>query len=77
MSERLRQVSASQLLRALEQLGFVLRRQTGSHCILRHKLTHCIISIPMHSGDIKRGLLFGILKQARVSKKEFEEAIRY
>ncbi len=75
MSQRLLQVRPIELVRALERLGFVVRRQTGSHCILRHDVTRILISVPIHSGDIKRGLLFGILKQALISKKEFENVL--
>lgn len=75
MSEKLPQVRATELIRVLERLGFVLRRQTGSHCILRHEITKYIVSVPLHSGDVKRGLLFSILKQARISKKDFEKAL--
>lgn len=70
MPERLPQIKPKDLLRALEKLGFVIRRQTGSHIILRHSETKCITCIPLHAKDIKRGLLFGILKQAGISKEE-------
>jgi len=71
VTNRLPQYTAKTLIRALEKLGFVLRRQTGSHAILRHPKTKRIVSIPMHAGDIKRGLLFGILAQTGITKEEF------
>lgn len=71
MSDRLPQVRPRELIRALERLGFVIRRQTGSHAILKHPETKKIITVPVHAEDIKRGLLFGILKQAGVSRQEF------
>ena len=61
MSQRLPQLKPKQLLRALEQLGFVVRRQTGSHAILRHPETKYMTVVPIHAGAIKRGLRFGIM----------------
>ena len=71
MPGRLPQLKPKELIRVLEKLGFVFRRQIGSHCILRHPETGKVTSVPMHSGDIKRGLLFGIIKQAGLSQEEF------
>jgi len=71
MVARLPQVKPQELIRAFERLGFVVRRQTGSHAVLRHAQTKIIVSVPVHSRDIKRGLLFGILKQANISREEF------
>lgn len=76
MSERLPQLKPNELIRALERLGFVERRQTGSHRILRHPQTKKIAVVPIHNTDIKRGLLFGILKQAQVDQSSFLEALR-
>lgn len=39
MSDRLPQTKPEACIRALEKLGFVIRRQTGSRVILRHPLT--------------------------------------
>jgi len=71
MPDRLPQVKSKQLIRILERMGFVLRRQTGSHAIFRHPETKSIAVVPMHSGDIKRGLLYGILKQANITEVQF------
>lgn len=70
MESRLPQLKPTELIRALERLGFVIRRQTGSHVILRNPQTKHIVSVPAHPGDIKRGLLFGILKQAHITSDE-------
>jgi predicted RNA binding protein YcfA (HicA-like mRNA interferase family) len=71
MADRIPQVKPKQLIRVLERMGFVLRRQTGSHAIFRHPETKNIVVIPIHSRDIKRGLLHGILKQADISEVQF------
>lgn len=75
MTERLPQVKPEQMIRALERLGFVVRRITGSHNIMRHPVTQRIAVVPAHAKDLKRGLVFGILKQAGVSREDFIERL--
>ena len=57
------------------KLGFQHARQSGGHLILVHRISRRIIAVPMHSGDLKRGLLFGIIKQAGVTKQEFVDLL--
>ena len=71
MSLRLPQVKPKQLIRVLERMGFILRRQTGSHAIFRHPQSKNIVVVPVHAKDIKRGLLYAILKQAGINQDEF------
>jgi len=59
------------VVRVLEKAGFERRRQTGSHLILRHPTTKRIVPIPIHTKDMKRGILKNILKQADLTLKEF------
>ena len=75
MGQRLPQVTSKEVMRALERLGFVVRRQTGSHIILRHPISHNIATVPFHNRDIKRGLLFGIIKQAGITQQDFLSAL--
>jgi predicted RNA binding protein YcfA (HicA-like mRNA interferase family) len=58
--------------RALERLGFVFKRQNGSHVVLRRGNRGCVV--PMHR-EISRGTLQGILEQAGISVEEFMEAL--
>lgn len=56
----------------LKRGGFAEVRQTGSHLFLRHsdgRLTF----VAMHRGDIPIGTFRKILKQARISEKEFKD----
>ncbi|MDO8582077.1 MAG: type II toxin-antitoxin system HicA family toxin [bacterium] len=71
MYSRIPQLKPTEFVRALERLGFVVRRQTGSHVIMRHQITKRMASIPVHPRDCKRGLLFGILKQAGITTDDF------
>lgn len=57
----------------LKNLGFVVKRQTGSHLIMYNPLTKKIIPIPIHPRDIKKGLLRSIIKQAASTEEEFLE----
>ncbi len=71
MADRIPQVKPKQLIRVLERMGFVLRRQTGRHAIFRHPETKNIAVVPIHPRDIKRGLLHAILKQADITEAQF------
>ena len=69
---KLPRVSGAEILRALERLGFVRIRQSGSHVILRRGSKGCVV--PMHS-EVKVGTLAGVLRQAEVSAEEFTQAL--
>lgn len=72
---RLKQVKARELVFALKQAGFVECNQEGSHLILIDEDRNLQISVPMHSGDIGRGLLKKILKQAKLTEEEFKKLL--
>lgn len=63
---------AREVLAKLLRAGFVEKRQSGSHNILRHpdgRQTY----VAMHSSDIPNGTFRSILKQARLSEEEFKQ----
>ena len=65
-------LKGKEVIRALKKIGFVERRITGSHSILKNANTRKIIPVPLHgSKDVKRGTLFGIIKQAGLKVEEF------
>lgn len=66
-------VSGREAIRVLEKLGFVVRRQRGSHVILRRGSVGCVV--PDHK-ELKIGTLHGVLKQAGVSVEDFLAALR-
>ena len=70
---KLPRVSGAEVVRALEHLGFVKVRQSGSHVILRRESKGCVV--PMHA-EVKVGTLAGVLRQAEVSPEEFTGALR-
>jgi predicted RNA binding protein YcfA (HicA-like mRNA interferase family) len=59
-------------LRFLRKRGYREKRQTGSHLILTHP-TRRMLVVPFHRGDIPRGLLLQILKDAGFTEKDFFE----
>ena len=69
---KLPRVSGAEIISALERLGFVRIRQTGSHVILRRGSKGCVV--PAHS-EVKVGTLAGVLRQAEVSAEEFTQAL--
>ena len=65
---KLPHVSGAAVVKALEKLGFVKVRQSGSHVIMRRASKGCVV--PMHS-EVKIGTLAGLLRQADISPDEF------
>jgi predicted RNA binding protein YcfA (HicA-like mRNA interferase family) len=62
---------AREVLARLQRAGFVLKRQSGSHAVLRHadgRQTY----VALHPGDIPNGTFRCILKQSRLSEDEFK-----
>lgn len=59
-------------MRALERLDFEQRRQRGSHVVLRRESQGCMV--PLH-GEVKRGTLAGLLRQAGASDDELLELV--
>lgn len=60
-----------EVVRILEKLGYIQKRQTGSHLMMYHPEKKQIIPVPMHAKDVKHGLLKGIIKEAESTEKEF------
>jgi predicted RNA binding protein YcfA (HicA-like mRNA interferase family) len=63
---------AREALSKLQRAGFVIKRQSGSHVVLRHadgRQTY----VAMHPGDIPRGTFRAILKQANLTEEEFKK----
>ena len=65
-------ISGAQTIRALEKLGFVVARQSGSHVVLRRGANGCVV--PNHR-ELKTGTLTGVLKQAGITAEQFVEAL--
>jgi len=62
---------AREVLAKLHRAGFAVKRQSGSHAVLRHpdgRQTY----VAVHPGDIPQGTLRNILKQAGLTMGEFK-----
>ncbi|HEX6018770.1 MAG TPA: type II toxin-antitoxin system HicA family toxin [Burkholderiaceae bacterium] len=66
-------MSGAEAQRALERLGFLKVRQSGSHVVMRRESKGCVL--PMHD-ELKTGTLAGVLRQADLSAEEFILALR-
>jgi predicted RNA binding protein YcfA (HicA-like mRNA interferase family) len=53
-----------EIIRALENLGFRLARQSGSHVLMKRGEKGCVV--PNHK-EVKVGTVNGILRQAEIS----------
>jgi predicted RNA binding protein YcfA (HicA-like mRNA interferase family) len=62
--------TAKEVLRFLHRQGYREKRQTGSHLILVHPARRMLV-LPVHRGEIPRGLFLRILKDSGFSEKDF------
>ena len=73
---RLPVLSAREVIRILEQIGFQVVRQRGSHVRLRHEDGR-VLTVPVHRAqDISRGLLRKILRDAELSAQDLEDLLK-
>jgi predicted RNA binding protein YcfA (HicA-like mRNA interferase family) len=68
---RMPQVNACALIAFLKRRGFVEDRQVGSHLTLWNEARHVAVTIPVHGGDLGRGLAVRILKDSGFSVDDF------
>ncbi len=63
--------TAKDVVSFLKRKGFVEKRQRGSHLILQNPQTGYKTSVPIHPGDLPKGLFLKILKDAGFSLKDY------
>ena len=71
MTPKLPATTAKDLVRVAERLGFVFRRQSGSHAIYVRSSDQARVVIPMHKGELKRKTLRGIIHDLKTTVEEF------
>ncbi len=76
MSKRLPALKPREVISALEKAGWYVHRQKGSHLIMHKAGSSSIIVIPLHTHDLPKGTLRGILSDAELSVEEFIELLR-
>lgn len=69
---KLKNISSNKVLKVAYKLGFILKRQSGSHIILRKE--DKILVIPNHK-ILKIGTIKQILKILNLTEKEFFELL--
>jgi len=67
---KLPSISGRACIKALERAGFVVRRQEGSHVILRRTQPFAQLVVPDHQ-ELDRGTLRAIMRQADITVEEF------
>lgn len=75
MTPKLPVVTAKELVRVAEQLGFAFRRQTGSHAIYVRAKDQARVVIPMHARELKRKTLRAIIQDLRITLDEFRRIL--
>lgn len=72
MGERLSPTASKEVVKIAHRLGFKFIRQSGSHAVYRHPDGRWI-TVPMHSGDLGKGLLRKIIKDLDLNVEEFNK----
>ncbi|MBW4595164.1 MAG: type II toxin-antitoxin system HicA family toxin [Brasilonema angustatum HA4187-MV1] len=67
-------ISGAECVKALEQIGFVVNRQRGSHIILVREEPKTTVTVPDHK-ELDRGTLRAIIRQVGLSVDEFVELL--
>lgn len=67
-----RDISGSEVVKALRRLGFEVTRQEGSH--IRMSKGGCHVTVPNHKALLPKTLQ-SILKQANITREEFLEVL--
>ncbi len=63
-------ISGQECIKALKKVGFYLKRQEGSHIILRRDEPFTQLVVPDHK-ELDRGTLRAIIRQAGLKVDEF------
>ena len=75
MSRKLPAVKPRDAIRALEIAGWRVHRQKGSHVIKHKEGVPDLVTIQMHTKDLPKGTLHGILEDAGLTIEEFLELL--
>ena len=73
---KLPSIASRKLVKLLKNLDFQLDHTTGSHFIFYHSKTKKRAVVPYHVKDLPKGTVMSILKEAGISRKEFENLLK-
>ena len=75
MSQRLPRVTADEIIKVLEKVGFALARQSGSHKIYKSS-TGKRVTVPYHKGRVLHPkVLASILKDANLRREDLKNLL--
>lgn len=61
-----------EVIRALQRAGFFLHHVRGSHHYFKHPdRAELRVTVPVHTKDLKRGTLSGIIRDAGLTDEQF------
>ena len=70
---KLKVLSSKEVCKILEQNGFQVVRQKGSHIVMQKKAGETTITVPVpNHSEIKIGTLQSIIRQSKLSRELFE-----
>ena len=72
---KLPQVKPRHLLRAVQKVGFEIKKQRGSHVDLRHPDGRRT-TIPIHNKTLGKGVLKAILRQTKLTIEELRKLLK-
>ncbi len=72
---RLPRLFGRRCVRALEKVGFYIKRQEGSHIVLRRDVPFAQVVVPDHK-ELDKGTLRAIIKQVGLDVAEFIQLTR-
>jgi len=75
MTKKLPAVKPREAIRALEKAGWEVHRQKGSHVSMHREGALNLVVIPLHTRDLAKGTLHGILEDAGLTTEEFLELL--
>ncbi len=69
----MKSLTAKQIIIILLANGFIFKRQTGSHAIFEHSISHVSVPVPIHCGNriLRIGTFFAIVKQSQLPREKF------
>lgn len=73
---KLPSITPGRLIKILKSLGFQFDHSTGSHFIFYNPETKKRAVVPYHAKDLPKGTIMTILKEAGISRKEFENLLK-
>jgi predicted RNA binding protein YcfA (HicA-like mRNA interferase family) len=63
-------LTSKDIVRILNQKGFILDRSRGSHQVWLHPVSRKRVVVPMHNKNLPVGTIYAILKQAGIDRDE-------